>query len=71
MIHDVRNTLGILHATHGGRVACEVAEELLLLAVVAIERTAGMACARGRLSALVKGLRSRRNLNKLFHCTRL
>jgi hypothetical protein len=41
MIREVTNVLSILEATRGGRVACEMAEELLLVATAMIWRTAG------------------------------
>jgi hypothetical protein len=37
MIREVTNVLSILEATRGGRVACEMAEELLLVAARRIE----------------------------------
>ena len=54
MIRDVSNALEILEATRGGRVACEAAEELLLLAVVTIEKTAGKERVRATLRSVSK-----------------
>jgi hypothetical protein len=62
MVQEVRNTLCIYDALWGGKFACKTAEELLLHAIVLIERTAGKARARATLlrgidKALNEGVR--------------
>ena len=52
IIQRVSNVLSILEAAYGGRVACEAAEELLLLATAMIWRTAGAEHACGRLDEM-------------------
>jgi hypothetical protein len=56
MIRDVSNVLSILEATRGGRVACEMAEELLLVSVAMIWRTAGAARACATMRELTEEL---------------
>jgi hypothetical protein len=60
MIREVTNVLSILEATRGGRVACEMAEELLLVATAVIERTARPEHAREAMRQLDKELRPRK-----------
>ena len=52
MIRDLTNVPSILEATRGGRVACEMAEELLLVAVAVIWRTGGATRACERLAEM-------------------
>ena len=56
MVQVVRNTLCIYDALWGGKFACETAEELLLHAIVMIERTAGKKRARETLREISKAL---------------
>jgi hypothetical protein len=56
MVQEVKNTLCIYAALWGGKFACETAEELLLHAIVMIERTAGKARARATLREVSKEL---------------
>jgi hypothetical protein len=56
MIRQVRVALPILTALHGGKFAHDVAEQLLLQAVVTIEKTGGKARARATLRAVGKAL---------------
>jgi hypothetical protein len=56
MVQEVRNTLCIYDALWGGKFACKTAEELLLHAIVMIERTAGRAHARATLRGIDRAL---------------
>jgi hypothetical protein len=58
MVEVVRNTLCIYDALWGGKFACETAEELLLHAVVMIEKTAGREHARATLRGIDKALKN-------------
>jgi hypothetical protein len=57
MVQEVKNTLCIYEALWGGKFACETAEELLLQAVVMIERTAGKQRVRETLRSVSKELK--------------
>jgi hypothetical protein len=52
VIQSVTNAMALMEFTHGGKVTCEAAEELLLLAVATIWRTAGAGRASERLAEL-------------------
>jgi hypothetical protein len=56
MIHDVRVALPALRMLYGDKFAHDLAEELLLQAVVTIEKTGGKARARATQRAVGKAL---------------
>ena len=56
MVEEVRKTLCIYDALWGGKVAHDIAEELLLISIAMIERTAGKGRARETLRNIGKAL---------------
>jgi hypothetical protein len=59
MVRQVRVTLPALQMLYGGKVAHDLAEELLFISIAMIEKTAGKARARKMLRNVGKALATR------------
>jgi hypothetical protein len=64
MVHDVRVTLPALQMLYGGKVAHDLAEELLLISIAMIEKTAGKARALATLRNISKALAPERRARR-------